>query len=364
MIQLLTIIGARPQIIKAAAFSRAVAAWNVAHSPEEQLNETILHTGQHYDENMSAVFFSELGVPAPTIQLHAHQTIEMLDGIEKSLQSTHYDGVVLYGDTNSTLAGAKAASKLHVPVFHVEAGLRSWNIQMPEEYNRIVADSVASLLFTPTDTATANLQREGKDHIIQTGDLMYDNALYFSTIAEQKSDILHRLNLTGEPFVLTTIHRQSNADSPWNMMTISVALNRIAEQVKVILPLHPRTRANLTEETLGILTSNPQIILTEPVSFLDMVQLEKNATIVLTDSGGVQKEAFFFGKPCVILRDETEWVEIVDCGAAILAGADSERIVDAYNQLLDKTIPGPSQLYGNGHAAEQMVREIVAFLKH
>ena len=363
MIQLLTIIGARPQIIKAAAFSRAVAAWNASHSPEEQIHETILHTGQHYDENMSAVFFSELGVPAPTIHLHAHQTDEMLDGIGKSLLSAHYDGVVLYGDTNSTLAGAKAASKLHVPVFHVEAGLRSWNIQMPEEYNRIVADSVASLLFTPTDTATANLQREGKDHIIQTGDLMYDNTLYFSAVAEHKSDVLRRLNLTGEPFVLATIHRQSNADSPWNMMTISVALNRIAEQVKVVLPLHPRTRANLTEETLGILTSNPQIILTEPVSFLDMILLEKNATLVLTDSGGVQKEAFFFSKPCVILREETEWVEIVDCGAAILAGADTNLILDAFRQLLNKPVPNPSQLYGNGHAADQMVREIAAFCR-
>ena len=361
MIQLLTIIGARPQIIKAAAFSRAVAAWNAEHSPAEQIEETILHTGQHYDENMSAVFFSELGVPAPKIQLHAHQTAEMLDGIEKTLQSAHYDGVVLYGDTNSTLAGAKAASKLHVPVFHVEAGLRSWNIQMPEEYNRIIADSVSSLLFTPTDVATHNLEQEGKDHIIQTGDLMYDNALFFSGMAEQKSDILHRLGLTDTPFVLTTIHRQSNADNSWNMTTISVALNRIAEQVKMVLPLHPRTRANLTEEALESLSSNPRIVLTEPVSFLDMIQLEKNAALVLTDSGGVQKETFFFGKPCVILREETEWVEIVDQGAAILAGADTQAIVRAYEQLIDKPVPAPSGLYGNGHAADKMVAEIVAF---
>ena len=363
MIQLLTIIGARPQIIKAAAFSRAVAAWNAHHSPEEQIHETILHTGQHYDDNMSAVFFSELGVPAPFIQLHAHQTDEMLDGIERSLLSAHYDGVVLYGDTNSTLAGAKAASKLHVPVFHVEAGLRSWNIQMPEEYNRIVADSVSSLLFTPTSTATRNLEQEGKDHIIQTGDLMYDNSLYFSDLAEHKSNVLRRLGLTYAPFVLATVHRQSNADSPWNMMTISVALNRIAPQTKVVLPLHPRTRANLTEETLGLISSNPQIVLTDPVSFLDMIQLEKNATLVLTDSGGVQKEAFFFGKPCVILREETEWVEILDCGAAILAGADSQRILDAYSQLINKPIPSPSQLYGDGHAADRMVSEIAAFCR-
>ena len=360
MIQLLTIIGARPQIIKAAAFSRAVAAWNNAH-PENQIRETILHTGQHYDNNMSAVFFEELGVPAPAIQLHTQLPAEMIDGIENALSSAHYDGVVLYGDTNSTLAGAKAASKMNVPVFHVEAGLRSWNSLMPEEYNRIVADSVSSLLFTPTDNATANLQREGKQHIIQTGDLMYDNTLYFSSIAEQKSDILSCLNILNEPYVLTTIHRQSNADSPWNMMSIIAALERIAEQQKVVLPLHPRTRNGLDAETLNSLISTPQIIITEPVSFLDMMMLEKHATMILTDSGGVQKEAYFFGKPCVILREETEWVEIVEAGAAILAGADTHRILDAYHQLLSARIK-PSQLYGDAHAAEKMVQAIAEYL--
>ena len=364
MIQLLTIIGARPQIIKAAAFSRAVATWNATHSPSEQICETILHTGQHYDDNMSEVFFRELGVPFPQIQLHTQLPEEMLSGIEQALQSVHYDGVVLYGDTNSTLAGAKAADKMHVPAFHVEAGLRSWNIQMPEEYNRIVADSISQLLFTPTDTATNNLKQEGKEHIIQTGDLMYDNALWFSGIAEQKSDVLHRLNIADEPYVLATVHRQSNADSEWNMMTISVALERIAEKAKVVLPLHPRTRKEMDGDLLNRLISNPQIVLTEPVSFLDMIQLEKHATLVMTDSGGVQKEAFFFGKPCVILREETEWVEIVDCGAAVLTGADTERIVRAYELLINKPVPQASQWYGNGHAAEQMVREIYSAIKH
>lgn len=363
MIHLLTIIGARPQIIKAAAFSRAVAAWNSTHNPKEQIHETLLHTGQHYDDNMSAVFFEELGVPAPAIQLHTQQPAEMMEGIESTLQSAHYDGVVLYGDTNSTLAGAKAASKLHVPVFHVEAGLRSWNIQMPEEYNRIVADSVSSLLFTPTDTATANLQREGKQHIVQTGDLMYDNALWFSSLAEQKSEVLKRLQILDEPYVLATVHRQANADNPWNMRSIIVALESIAEKRKVVLPLHPRTRKGLDEDSLRKLTSNPQIILTEPVSFLDMILLEKHASLVLTDSGGVQKEAFFFGKPCVILREETEWTEIVESGAAILAGADTRQILQAYEQLQSVSIP-PSTLYGDCHAADRMVLEIVRFLLH
>lgn len=368
MIQLLTVIGARPQIIKAAAFSRAVETWNnTFSSSDKHIRETILHTGQHYDANMSEVFFRELGIPAPVIQLNigqatpSRQLSEMIAAILNVLKQNRFDGVVIFGDTTSTLAGALAAAHARVPVFHVEAGLRSFNRHMPEEINRIIADSLASLLFTPTDVATRNLRFAGqRQQVIQTGDLMYDNALYFSELADKQSTILHRLCLTNEPYVLTTVHRAGNTDNPTNLASIFVALKHIAQATKVVLPLHPRTLAALPAETLEELRNNPQILLIEPVSFLDMIHLEKHATIILTDSGGVQKETFFFSKPCVILREETEWTEIVQSGAAVTAGSDEERILSAYNQLKDKPV-NPMALYGNGHAAEQMVEAIASF---
>ncbi len=402
MIKLLTIIGARPQIIKAAALSREIlrfaqddkggaqddkrdaqddkrdaqddkrGAQNDNCHPEEQkatkdlkIQETLLHTGQHYDANMSEVFFRELGIPAPDYNLgvgsgsHGEQTAKMLQGIEQVLLKDHFDGVVLYGDTNSTLAGAVAASKLHVPVFHIEAGLRSFNRSMPEEGNRIVADHLGDLLFAPTRTAVDNLEREGlAARTIQSGDVMYDNALHFAPLAEAKCDILQRLQLQPKEFVLATIHRPVNTDTPERLSAILDALCEIAQTTKVVLPLHPRTR-NLLGPAIEKLQD--KLILLPPASFFEIILLEKNARVVLTDSGGVQKEAFFYGTPSVILRQETEWVEIVDHGAGILADADKQRILEAYQTLKDRQVNFPP-LFGDGHAAERIVTSIMQVL--
>ena len=352
MKRIVTIIGARPQIIKAAAVSRAVHA----HF-SSQIEEHILHTGQHYDSNMSEVFFRELGVPEPMYNLHvgsaSHgvQTARMIEGIEAVLMQTHYDGVLVYGDTNSTLAAAVAASKLQVPIFHVEAGLRSFNMSMPEEINRIVCDRLSSLLFAPTTTAVRNLEAEGMTKgVVLSGDVMYDNALYFGkTACGCKTD---------RPFVLATVHRPANTDNEEHLRSIIRALQDIAKTgMDVVVPLHPRTKKRI--EDLRLNTDDLRII--EPASFLEMIALEKNAAVVLTDSGGVQKEAFFYGTPCVILRPETEWVEIVEAGAGILADADYERIMAAYEQLANKPIDFPP-LYGDGHASEKILEEIVRYL--
>ena len=352
MKRIVTIIGARPQIIKAAAVSRAVQA----HF-SSQIEEHILHTGQHYDSNMSEVFFRELGVPEPMYNLHvgsaSHgvQTARMIEGIEAVLMQTHYDGVLVYGDTNSTLAAAVAASKLQVPIFHVEAGLRSFNMSMPEEINRIVCDRLSSLLFAPTTTAVRNLEAEGMTKgVVLSGDVMYDNSLYFcKTACGCKTD---------RPFVLATVHRPANTDNEEHLRSIVRALQDIAKTgMDVVVPLHPRTKKRI--EDLRLNTDDLRII--EPASFLEMIALEKNASVVLTDSGGVQKEAFFYGTPCVILRPETEWVEIVEAGAGILADADYERIMAAYEQLVNKPVDF-SPLYGDGHASEKILEEIVRYL--
>ena len=358
MIKILTVIGARPQIIKAAAFSRAVAA------RRDEVCEKILHTGQHYDENMSGVFFEELGIPQPDYNLgvgsgsHGVQTAKMIEGIEKVLQSEHFDGIVLYGDTNSTLAGAVAASKLHIPVFHIEAGLRSFNMAMPEEINRIVCDQLSSILFAPTQTAVDNLREEGfkgredfKHYgrkVINCGDVMYDNTLYFSSKAPE--------NKYGD-YVLATVHRQENTDDIDRLKGIFSALSKIAETTKVVLPLHPRTAKVLAANNID--TSKLTII--PPASYLETLSLEKHAKLVLTDSGGVQKEAFFLERPCIILRDETEWVEIVENGAGILAGAKYEKILSAYGSLCGKKVVFPP-VFGNGKAAEKILGEIYYYL--
>lgn len=388
--RLLTIIGARPQIIKAAAFSRAVAAWNMQN--DEKVEEVILHTGQHYDDNMSAVFFRELGIPEPDINLHAGsgshgtQTARMIEGIEQVLvkandEGNGFDGVVLYGDTNSTLAGAVAASKIHIPVFHIEAGLRSWNMAMPEEINRIVCDDLSSILFTPTKTGLNNLRgagfkekgdvgkvhfRNGKgQYVVESGDVMYDNSMYFASMAEQKSDIIERLGLEPKQFVLATIHRPANTDSEENLSAIFRALLNIAENgMKVVLPLHPRTRKmlpeKLTKDLMNRIEKCANMLLTEPASFFEIIRLEKHASVVMTDSGGVQKESFFFSTPCVILRPETEWVEIAEAGAGILADADYDRILKAYNDLRNKEVKFPP-LFGDGNAATKILEEIVQY---
>lgn len=379
MIKLLTVIGARPQIIKAAAISR-----EIARDFSDKIQEKILHTGQHYDNNMSAVFFSELGIPAPDYNLgvgsgsHGLQTAKMIEGIEKVLQEAHFDGIVLYGDTNSTLAGAVAASKLHVPIFHIEAGLRSFNMAMPEEVNRIVCDQLSSILFAPTQTACRNLKAEGFDaskatfadggkrKVINSGDVMYDNSLYFSQISAQHTSIIADLGLTPGNFILSTIHRNNNTDEPERLEAIVRALLDIAEEAQktVVLPLHPRTSKllpqNLSSETYNRLMHSPWIKVIPPVSFFEIIELEKNAMLVMTDSGGVQKEAFFFAKPCVILRPETEWVEIVENNAGVIADADYDRIRAAYNELSSRKVTFPP-LFGDGHAARKILENIIGY---
>lgn len=379
MIKLLTVIGARPQIIKAAAISRAV------RGPFSGLvEEKILHTGQHYDTNMSDVFFSELGIPQPDYNLgvgsgrHGEQTAKMIAGIEQVLLEEHFDGLILYGDTNSTLAGAVAASKLHVPIFHVEAGLRSFNMAMPEEINRIVCDQLSTILYTPTETAYQNLLQEGfgeskatfkdgrKRLVVNCGDVMYDNSLYFSTFADSQSVILQQLGLDKDDYILATIHRDNNTDSPDRLSSIFKALLDISEEekIKVVLPLHPRTAkllpVNLDSAIYEKLQQSKHITLIPPASFLDMIALEKNARIVMTDSGGVQKEAFFFERPCIILRPETEWVEIVEHGAGTIADADYGRIMTAYREFAGRKVTFP-KLFGDGHAAERILRTVIEY---
>lgn len=377
MLKILTIIGARPQIIKAAALSRAIRS-----GFSGQIAEKILHTGQHYDSNMSQVFFDELGIPQPDYNLHVgsgshgEQIAKMMAGIEKVLQTEHFDALVVYGDTNSTLAGAVAACKLHVPVVHIEAGLRSFNMTMPEEQNRIVCDHFSSLLFVPTETAMENLRQEGfmdskavfangrGRQIINSGDIMYDNSLYYARIAAERTTVLNDSSLEPECFVLATIHRDNNTDNPHRLTAIFKALLRISEDCTVVLPLHPRTakllETNLEKEVHAQLQhSNVRII--PPVSFLEMTALEQNARMVLTDSGGVQKEAYFFGKPCVIMRSETEWKEIVEQGAGIIADADTDNIINAYNLLKNKKI-NLKLVFGDGNASAMIVEKMVAFL--
>ena len=373
--KILTIIGARPQIIKAAAVSRAVA-----QQYRGQIVEKILHTGQHYDTNMSQVFFDELGIPQPDYNLgvgsgsHGSQTAKMISGIEDILLKEHFDGVILYGDTNSTLAGAVAASKIHVPVFHIEAGLRSFNMAMPEEINRIVCDQLSSICFAPTQTAVDNLRHEGfmdsratfrngkQRRVCNCGDVMYDNSIYFSSLAQQHSTILQEFNLQPGEYILATIHRDNNTDNPDRLQSILRALADIAQQdnIRIVLPLHPRTRKIIDGSTYLQLPEDSPITVIPPAGFLDMNMLEQNAKLIMTDSGGVQKEAFFFEKPCVILRPETEWVEIVNHGAGIITDADYDRIVNAYRQLVDHPVHFP-HLFGDAHAAEKILQTILDY---
>ncbi len=380
-IKLVTIIGARPQIIKAAALSRAIR-----NHFAESITEVIVHTGQHYDESMSAVFFEELGVPKEDYNLnvgsksHGHQTGAMLAGIEDILLKEKPDALVVYGDTNSTLAGALAAAKLLIPVIHIEAGLRSFNKTMPEEINRITADHVSTLLFSPTTAGFLNLVREGflpanegpftadNPNIYHSGDLMLDNSLYFGEVSGKKSTLLKQLDIEESPFVLATIHRNANTDDAGRLSALFLALNNISVEnnLTIVLPLHPRTRkmldTHLQPEAKASVEKNARLIITEPVGFLDMIALEKNAKMIITDSGGVQKEAYFFNKPCIILRPETEWVEIVEGGAAILVDADYGRTMKAFADLKDKAIDY-KPIFGDGKAAEFICGEIVKHIK-
>jgi UDP-GlcNAc3NAcA epimerase len=376
--KIVTIIGARPQIIKAAALSRAIK-----NKFSNSITEIIVHTGQHYDENMSQVFFDELGIPEPNYNLnvgsgsHGKQTATMIAGIEDILLQEIPSAIVLYGDTNSTLAGAIAASKIHVPVVHIEAGLRSFNKAMPEEINRIMCDHVSTLLFSPTKTGFQNLQNEGfkaknekpftanNPKIYHSGDVMFDNSLYFSEVADEKTTIISKNNLYKNNFILATIHRNNNTDEPVRLNALFNALYKISEANKldVLLPLHPRTAKllefNLEAELHQKIKASKHFKIIPPVSFLEMIALEKNCKIVMTDSGGVQKEAFYFEKPCVILRTETEWVELVECGAAMIADADEQKIMTAYKTLTSKNNMQFPKLYGDGKAAEFICEEML-----
>ena len=374
--KLVTIIGARPQIIKAAALSRAIR-----NHYANQIQEVIVHTGQHYDENMSQVFFDELQIPRPAYNLHvgsaSHgvQTARMTEGIEALLIKEQPDYIVLYGDTNSTLAGAIAAAKIHVPIVHIEAGLRSYNKSMPEEINRIVCDHCSTLLFSPTLTGVENLKREGfpmdndgpytidNPKVFHCGDIMYDNSLYFADIAEEKTDIIKRLALSDKPYILATIHRDANTDHSERLSAIFRSIIKLSEECQVVLPLHPRTtkllKTNLDENFQKQIFSCQNIKLIPPVSFLEMIALERHAQLIMTDSGGVQKEAYFFKKPGIILRPETEWVEIVETGNAILADTDECRIMKAWQHFKGNPPTVFPEIFGDGHAAEFILNEML-----
>lgn len=373
--KIVTIIGARPQIIKAAAISRAIA-----QHFSSQITEVIVHTGQHYDDNMSEIFFTEMNIPRPQHQLavgsgnHGVQTAKMLEGIEAVLLQEQPNALLVYGDTNSTLAGALAAVKIHIPVVHIEAGLRSYNKSMPEEINRITCDHCSTLLFSPTKQGMRNLEREGfapnhsekagLDHpkVFLTGDIMYDNSMYFSEISKEKARITDQLHLRDSEFILCTIHRDANTDHVAQLSAIVQGLMEIQQlsQQKLVLPLHPRTRKKMAEllpdALLEALKNNPNMHLIEPAGFLDMISLESRCSMVITDSGGVQKEAYFFQKPCLILREQTEWVEIVENGNAMLVGADQQRLVEGYQALRTKKDYTFPPLFGDGRAAQEICR--------
>ncbi len=379
MIKIVTIIGARPQIIKAAALSRAIK-----NNFSSQITEIIVHTGQHYDDNMSQVFFDELEIPLPNYNLnvgsgnHGKQTATMISAIEDVLLIEKPNAIVLYGDTNSTLAGAMAASKIYIPVIHIEAGLRSFNKSMPEEINRIMCDHVSTLLFSPTKTGFNNLIQEGflsqnnapysidNPKIYHCGDVMYDNSLFFSKISDVKTSIINDLKLKNNGFILATIHRNNNTDEPIRLNALFKSLNDISinHQLQIVLPLHPRTSnlldRNLSKDLVEAIRLNSNFKIISPVSFLEMLALEKNCCLVMTDSGGVQKEAFYFEKPCVILRPETEWIELLENGAALIADADENKIKFSFEQLIAKKDLSFPKLYGDGNAAVFICSEIIS----
>ena len=355
MIKIITIIGARPQFIKAAVVSRILRN-------SEKIHEKIIHTGQHYDKNMSEVFFDEMQIPKPDYNLeinglsHGAMTGQMLEKIEKILLTESPDYVLVYGDTNTTLAGALAAKKLHIKIAHIESGLRSFNMQMPEEINRVLTDRISDILFCPTSTAIKNLDNEGFQNIsariVETGDVMYDAALYYAQLSDTNSSIINQLNLKN--FVLATIHRAENTDNDEKITSIINALNFISEKNEIVMPLHPRTQQVLKRLHLKI---NFKII--EPIGYLDMIALLKNCSIVMTDSGGLQKESYFFKKNCVILREETEWLELVENGYAVCAGANENDIIASFETLLKRKNNFKKEFYGQGNSAEIIMKYLI-----
>ncbi len=381
IVKIITVVGARPQFIKAAAVSRAIQAFNRKPFPfgrtssKKEIQEILVHTGQHYDYLMDRVFFEELKLPKPDYHLgvgsgsHARQTGMMLERIETVLEGEKPEVVIVYGDTNSTLSGALAAAKLNIPIAHVEAGLRSYNRTMPEEINRLLTDHLSTFLFCPTHQAVQNLLKEGiKDEktkmVKRVGDVMYDSILYYSKLAEKKSIILEGLNLLTAhgsrvtSYYLATLHRAENTDYPKRLKSILRALNEIGKDVPIILPLHPRTKKMM--KVYHLFTEIKRIKLIDPVSYLDMLKLGKNAKAILTDSGGVQKEAYWFGVPCFTLRDETEWVETIHSGWNILVGTSKKRIVEEVRCREErKKSPKKREIFGDGKASEEIVQTIV-----
>lgn len=354
--KIVTVIGARPQFVKAAVVSRAIA-------DTPGIEEIIIHTGQHFDSNMSDVFFDEMEIPRPQYNLninglgHGAMTGQMLEAIEKVLLQEKPDWVLVYGDTNSTIAGALAAKKLHIKVAHVEAGLRSFNMDMPEEINRILTDRISDILFCPTQTAINNLKREGYDSlrssVVNVGDVMQDAALFYMNKSRKPAvEIPNR-------FALCTVHRAENTDNQTKLQNIFQALEQISESIPVLIPLHPRTKGKLT--SMGYDFDKSKIIFIDPVGYLEMVWLLSNCDFVLTDSGGLQKEAYFFSKPCITMRDETEWVELVDNGFNILTGSDKNKISETVTKIKEsENIDFSIRLYGDGKAG----KHIIEFLKN
>jgi UDP-GlcNAc3NAcA epimerase len=357
--KILTIIGARPQFVKAAALSREIKKY-------PQLQEIIVHTGQHFDANMSDIFFEEMEIPKPHYNLninglsHGAMTGQMLEKLEEVMLTEKPDVVLVYGDTNSTIAGALAAKKLHIKVAHVEAGLRSFNMHMPEEINRILTDRISDWLFCPTDTATKNLTNEGYQNIsctiVKTGDVMEDAALFYAQKAAEKSTIIDQLDLRGKKFILSTIHRAENTDNKINLSEIILALNQLHETTTVIVPLHPRTKKLIEQYQLKV-----NFIIIDPIGYFDMISLLKDCALVITDSGGLQKEAYFFGKFCITTREQTEWVELVENGYNTISGTNSNTILKSAQLALTASFPEKMNLYGNGKACENIC---MALLSH
>ncbi len=354
--KLLTVLGARPQFIKAAAVSRVI-------KDNPSIQEVIVHTGQHFDKNMSDVFFQQMNIPNPAYNLDIHSlphgamTGRMIEGIEKILGKENPDVILVYGDTNSTLAGALAAQKLGVKIAHVEAGLRSFNLKMPEEINRILTDRISDYLFCPTQKAIDNLHRESFEsfnaQMVLSGDVMLDAALFYASQADQKSSPQIKNELKEQPFILCTCHRQENTDDKQRLSAIVKALNTLSKTYKVVLPLHPRTKKKM--QAFGLDFSFTPI---DPVGYFDMVWLLKNCAFVITDSGGLQKEAFYFKKYGITLRDQTEWVELIDHGFSELAGADYEKILSCVEGLSQKQSDFSIPLYGNGKASDVIIETL------
>lgn len=356
MKKIVTILGARPQFVKAAVLSRIILKYKI-------IEEVIIHTGQHYDANMSDVFFEEMNIPTPKYNLkvnglsHGAMTGQMLQKIEEVLIEEKPDAVIVYGDTNSTLAGALAAKKMNIKVAHVEAGLRSFSMKMPEEINRILTDRISDLLLCPTDTAISNLQNEGFNNlpskVVKCGDIMKDAVEFYSKMSEKKSSIVLKLNLKANEFVLATIHRQENTDNIENLTAIFEGLEEINKQKKVVLPLHPRTKAILDKFNLKY-----NITIIEPVGYYDMLELLKNCNLVITDSGGLQKEAFFNKKHCIITREETEWIELVSNKFAKITGSNKQKIISAFEKFQSSSANFEVDLYGN-EVGEKIYIEIL-----